>query len=153
MANEIRIGCDNGFTIYALIRDPSNNKVWDYAHSAWDDWADGDVGDYDVPLTYRGGGYYEADLPEIGLSTYDVFFFEQVGDSPHVTNDVYIGYEKISGSDGDSESAVFCKKILANKAIQNKNTGVIAYYDDDGETIILTHTPSDGESSIARTPS
>jgi hypothetical protein len=44
-------------------------------------------------------------------------------------------------------------KSLVNKAVQNKATGAIEYYDDDGETIILTHTPSDGESAITRMPS
>lgn len=44
-------------------------------------------------------------------------------------------------------------KLLVNKAVQNKNTGAIEYYDDDGQTVILTHTPSDSESTITRTPS
>lgn len=44
-------------------------------------------------------------------------------------------------------------KLLVNKAAQNKVTGVIDYYDDDGETVILTHTPNEGESTITRTPS
>ena len=44
-------------------------------------------------------------------------------------------------------------KLLVNKAVQNKVTGVIDYYNDDGETIILTHTPNEGESTITRTPS
>ena len=44
-------------------------------------------------------------------------------------------------------------KLLVNKAIQNKNTGEIDYYDDDDQTIILTHTPTDSESTITRTPS
>lgn len=44
-------------------------------------------------------------------------------------------------------------KLLVNKAIQNKSTGAIKYYDDDGETVILTHTPSDVESTITRMPS
>jgi len=44
-------------------------------------------------------------------------------------------------------------KVLTNKAIQTKATGVIQYYDDDGETVILTHTPTDGESTLTRTPS
>ncbi len=44
-------------------------------------------------------------------------------------------------------------KLLVNKAIQNKTTGKIDYYDDDNQTIILTHTPTDSESSITRTPS
>jgi hypothetical protein len=43
-------------------------------------------------------------------------------------------------------------KMLVNKAVQNKITGAIDYYDDDGETIILTHTPTDEEAVITRTP-
>lgn len=52
-------------------------------------------------------------------------------------------------------SSLFQKaaKLLVNKAVQNKNTGVIEYYDDDSQTVILTHTPTDGESTITRTPS
>jgi len=44
-------------------------------------------------------------------------------------------------------------KMLINKAVQDKVTGVIDYYDDDGQSVILTHTPADTESSITRTPS
>jgi hypothetical protein len=44
-------------------------------------------------------------------------------------------------------------KMLVNKAIQNKNSGVISYYDDDGQTVILTHTPTDEALTITRTPS
>jgi hypothetical protein len=44
-------------------------------------------------------------------------------------------------------------KLLVNKAVQNKVTGVIDYYDDDGETVILTHTPAEDESAITRTSS
>lgn len=44
-------------------------------------------------------------------------------------------------------------KLLVNKAVQNKVTGAINYYDDDGETVILIHTPTDVESTITRTPS
>ncbi|HUW18629.1 MAG TPA: hypothetical protein VMW16_04940 [Sedimentisphaerales bacterium] len=50
----------------------------------------------------------------------------------------------------DVEKAV---KVLVNKAVQTKSTGVIKYYDDDGQTVILTHTPEDSDLSIARTPS
>ena len=44
-------------------------------------------------------------------------------------------------------------KMLINKAIQNKVSGAIVYYDDDGVTPLLTHTPTDSESEITRTPS
>lgn len=41
-------------------------------------------------------------------------------------------------------------KVLVNKAVQDKITGRICYYDDDGQTLLLTHTPTENESSIAR---
>jgi len=44
-------------------------------------------------------------------------------------------------------------RVLVNKAVQNKVTGVISYYDDNGQTVILTHTPAEGQSTITRTPS
>jgi hypothetical protein len=44
-------------------------------------------------------------------------------------------------------------KVLVNKASQNKLSGAITYYDDDGETVILTQTPAETESTITRTPS
>jgi len=57
------------------------------------------------------------------------------------------------GFDLDSEKVVKAAKILANKAVQTKNTGAIDYYDDDEQTVILTHTPTEGESTITRAPS
>jgi hypothetical protein len=41
-------------------------------------------------------------------------------------------------------------KMLVNKAVQDKLTGMIRYYDNDGETVVLTHTPSEDDSSITR---
>ncbi len=43
-------------------------------------------------------------------------------------------------------------KVLVNKAVQDKITGAISYYDDDGQTLFLTQTPSENETSITRTP-
>lgn len=50
----------------------------------------------------------------------------------------------------DIETAV---KMLINKAVQNKATGATVYYDDDGETPILTLTPTDSETDITRASS
>jgi len=44
-------------------------------------------------------------------------------------------------------------KLLVNKAVQTKATGAIEYYDDDGETVILRHTPTETDAQIIRTPS
>ncbi len=61
--------------------------------------------------------------------------------------------DKFNGSEDDVLRLNKATKLLTNKAIQNKSSGIIDYYDDDGETVILTHTPADGESTIERTPS
>lgn len=44
-------------------------------------------------------------------------------------------------------------KLLINKAVQEKTSGVIKYYDDNGETVLLTHTPDESELTITRNPS
>ncbi len=44
-------------------------------------------------------------------------------------------------------------KVLVNKAVQNKSTGAIDYYNDVGAAVVLTHTPSDDGTDITRTPS
>lgn len=44
-------------------------------------------------------------------------------------------------------------KMLINKAVQNKSSGAVVYYDDDGQTPMLTHTPTDSDTEITRMPS
>lgn len=51
----------------------------------------------------------------------------------------------------NAESIQKAAKMLLNKAAQDKLTGAIRYYDDDGQTVILTHTPQESESSLTRT--
>ncbi|MGA2171649.1 MAG: hypothetical protein ABSG82_01370 [Sedimentisphaerales bacterium] len=69
------------------------------------------------------------------------------------------GFDKDSRVDvgdiegGDAGLLQKAAKMLLNKAVQDKLTGAIRYYDDDGETVILTHTPGENESSLTRTPS
>ena len=59
-------------------------------------------------------------------------------------------YDWMFGNDALYENAA---KVLTNKAVQAKTTGEIKYYDDDGQTVILTQTPSETDSEITRTPS
>lgn len=96
------------------------------------------------------------------------FTFAHAGYPDFVMNDVIIDHPLIWEFDmGQSTSDLTsivqgvietnsldkAAKLLVNKAVQNKSTGAINYYDDDGQTVILTHTPTDGESEITRTPS
>jgi hypothetical protein len=93
-----------------------------------------------------GEGYYRIDVPDTAFATGADFLSVLVRDN--VNNSILVEEKEIQL--GIFEKAA---KTLVNKAIQNKNTGAINYYDDDGETIILTHTPIDTKSTITRTPS
>lgn len=64
-----------------------------------------------------------------------------------------VDISKINGNTDSVTRLDKATKLLTNKAVQNKNTGAIDYYDDDGQTILFTHTPIDDESTITRTPS
>ncbi len=93
-----------------------------------------------------GEGYYRIDAPDAAFATGAGFLSVLVQDS--VDNSILVEEKEVQL--GILEKAA---KSLVNKAVQNKNTGAIDYYDDDGQTVILTHTPTDGESEITRTPS
>jgi hypothetical protein len=151
MANEIHIDYPSGSTVYAVIRNIAG-QVWNPAGQAFENWGtDGrDADDYDLTLTDKGGdryiGDFDADVP---AGRYTIQAFLQAGADP-VDGDILVGGGRIIWR-GSGE--LTGDKILANKAVQSKSTGVIDYYDDDGQTVLLTHTPTDDESSITRTPS
>ena len=150
MANEIQIDYASGNTIYFVIRN-SSGQVWNPSAQAFEDWGtDGhDADDYDLALTDKDGSRYVGSFDvNIPAGRYTTQAFLQAGANP-ADSDSLVGTGKILWR-GSGELTV--DKILANKAIQNKSTGAINYYDDDGQTVILTHTPTDDESSITRTP-
>jgi len=151
MANEIHIDYASGNTIYFVIRN-SAGQVWNPSAQVFEQWGtDGrNADDYDLTLTDKGGsryiGSFDANIP---ASRYTTQAFLQAGANP-ADSDSLVASSRIIWR-GSGELTI--DKILANKAIQNKSTGAIDYYDDDGQTVILTHIPTDDESSITRTPS
>ena len=88
---------------------------------------------------------------EMEAAQITILFVDQT--SPKEWEDQEIRIETTDHVDAQHLGFEKAAKLLINKAIQNKSTGVINYYDDDGETVVLTHTPSDGESTLTRTPS
>jgi hypothetical protein len=151
MANEIHLDYASGNSVYAVVRNVAG-QVWYAAGAAFESWGNNghNADNYDISLTDKSGsryvGNFDANIP---AGRYTVQMFLQAGANP-ADSDELIGGARIIWT-GSAE--LTCEKILANKAVQNKATGAIDYYDDDGQTIILTHTPTDGESSITRTPS
>lgn len=151
MANEIHVDYESGNTLYAVVRDGAG-KVWYIAGQAFEDWGTGgrDADDYDITLTDKSGARYMGDFDSnIPAGRYAIQVFLQAGANPADTDSLVASTPLIWTGSG----VLTVDKILANKAIQNKVTGAISYYDDDGTTVIVTHTPDDGSSSITRTPS
>ncbi len=151
MANEIHVDYSSGSTLYAVIRN-SAGQVWNPAAQVFENWGtDGhNADDYDLSLTDKGGSRYVGSFDDnIPDGRYTTQAFLQAGANPADT-DSLVGSSRIIWR-GSVELTI--DKILANKAVQNKSTGAIDYYDDDGQTVILTHIPTDDESSVTRTPS
>jgi hypothetical protein len=151
MANEIHANYASGHTLYAVIRSGSGN-VWHVTGLNFEVWGtDGhNADDYDIGLTDKGGSRYVGDFDgNVPKGRYSVQVFLQAGANP-ANGDTLITNDEILWSGTGKISA---DKLLANKAIQNKTTGQIKYYDDDGQTVLITHVPSDAEATLTRMPS
>ena len=152
MANEIYANYSSGNTLYAVIRNRAGD-VWYILGQVFEAWGTSgrDADDYDIALTDKDGARYVGDFPAAITSAgrYGVQVFLQAGANPADSDELLASREIV----WSGKAEVTAEKLLANKASQNKASGEINYYDDDGQTVILTHTPDDGESSITRTPS
>ncbi|MGD2093792.1 MAG: hypothetical protein PVH77_02170 [Phycisphaerales bacterium] len=151
MANEIHIDYTSGNTLYAVVRN-SAGEVWYPVGQVFESWGTGGrtADDYDISLTDKSGSRYVGDFDvNIPAGEYSVQVFLQAGAGPADGDSLVGGGEIIWSGTGE----VTGEKLLANKAVQNKSTGAIQYYDNDGQTVLLTHTPVDEASSITRTPS
>ena len=151
MANEIHVDYAPGNTLYTVVRNIAGD-VWHVAGQVFETWgtAGRTADDYDMSLTDKSGsryvGNFDANIPA-GRSSVQTFL--QAGPNP-ADSDTLVAVEQIVWS---GTGRVTADKMLANKAAQTKSTGQIKYYDDDGQTILLTHTPGDTEATLTRAPS
>ncbi len=90
-------------------------------------------------------GSFDSNIP---AGRYSIQIFSQAGTNPADSDNLVGGSEIVWSGVGEVTS----DKLLANKAVQNKSTGEIKYYDNDGQTVLLTHTPTDAAATITRTP-
>ena len=151
MANEIHANHASGNTLYAVVRN-SAGDVWHVAGQTFEAWGTSSrtADDYDISLTDKSGSRYVGDFDSnIPAGRYSVQVFLQAGANP-ADGDTLVESNDILWS---GTGRVTADKLLANKAIQNKTTGQIKYYDDDEQTVLLTHIPTDAEATITRTPS
>lgn len=151
MANEIHVDYTSGNTLYAVVRNEAG-EVWYAGGQVFESWGTGGraANDYDISLTDKGGNRYVGNFDgNIAAGRYSVQVFLQAGANPADSDNLVGGDEIVWSGVGEVTS----DKLLANKAVQNKSTGEIKYYDNDGQTVLLTHTPTDAAATITRTPS
>jgi len=150
MANEIHADHASGNALYAAIRNRLG-QVWCPAEHIFENWGtDGrTAADYGIPLTDRGGhryvGAFDTSAP---AGSYFIQIFHQTGPAPADTDTLVSSRSFIWTGSGELTSL----KILANKAVQDKITGEIAFYDDDDLTVLFTQVAEDTASTCARVP-
>jgi hypothetical protein len=150
MANEIYAHYSSGNTLYAVIRDHLC-RVWYPQAGVFEDWGQQgrDIADYAVPMTDKSGGLYASDFDDnIPPGFYTLAIFAQ-GDSVPDSGDEIISSMQIFWS---GSGVITAEKLLACRAIQDKLSGQITYYDYDGQTPILTFEPDEDAGSITRMP-
>jgi hypothetical protein len=149
MANEIHINYASGNTFYAVVRNTAGD-VWYVAGQTFEVWGTGSrtANNYDISLTDKSGSRYVGSFDtNIPSGRYSIQVFLQAGANP-ADGDTFIASEEIVWS---GTGVITANKLLANKAMQNKSSGQIKYYDDDGQTVLLMHTPVDAAATITRT--
>lgn len=150
MAYEIQADYASGSVLYAIIRNPAG-QVWHPAGRAFEEWgASGHaLSDYAISLIDRSGNRYVGDFDStIPGGSYCIQVLRQVGASPADT-DLLVCSRDILWT-GAGELTVI--KMLANRAVQDTITRDIDYYDDDGQTVLLTLTPRDDDDTCSLTP-
>ena len=150
MADEIHANYASGNTLYAVVRNGAGD-VWYVSGQTFEIWGTGGrtAEDYDISLTDKSGSRYVGDFDSnVPAGRYSVQIFVQAGANPS-DGDTLVASDEIVWS---GTGKVTADKLLANKAIQNKTTGQIKYYDDDEQTVLLTHIPTDAQATITRMP-
>jgi hypothetical protein len=150
MANEIHADYASGNTLYAVIRNNSG-EVWYIAGEAFETWGTDsrDADDYDISLIDKGGSRYVGNIDtNIPAGRYCVQIFLQAGAGPDDGDSLIESSENFWSGTGK----ITADKLLANKAEQDKSNGQIKYYDDDGQTILVTMDAVDTAANVTRLP-
>jgi len=150
MTNEIHADHASGSTLYAVIRSEAG-QVWCPAQEVFESWGAGGhtADDYDIALADHDGSRYVGDFDaSVPAGRYFIQVFLQAGTNPADSDTVVSSRHILWTGSGELTAA----KCLANKAVQNRATGAITYYDDDGLTALFTHVILDTPAAVSRSP-
>jgi hypothetical protein len=82
-----------GFALYAILRRSADGYIYDVGDAAFEaigTWNDARVGECDIAMTDKGGGFYTVAFPTVVASNYVTIVFLQAGGSP-ATTDAILG--------------------------------------------------------------
>jgi len=150
MANEIQADYASGNTLYAVLRNRAG-QVWHPGLQAFETWGTSGhaADDYDLPLTDKTGSRYVGDFDtHVPAGSYGIQIFLQAGAAPADTDTLMVSRDICWTGTGELTAV----KVLANKAVQDLVAQTIDYYDDDGQTILLSHVLCDEAATFTRTP-
>jgi hypothetical protein len=148
MSHEIHADYVSGNTLYAVIRSLPG-QVWCPAGQVFESWGAGahTAGDYDIALTDCSGSRYVGDFDaDVPPGSYYLQVFRQAGTAP-ADSDPLVSSRFVLWTGSGELTAT---KLLVNRAVMDKLAGAIDYYDDDGQTILFTHLPTDTPATITR---
>ncbi len=150
MAKEIQADYASGSVLYAVVRN-RQGQVWRPAEREFESWSTGNhtVGNYTIALVDQSGSRYVGDFDNnIPPGSYFVQVFRQAGANPADTDVLISSREVIWTGTGELTAA----KILANKAVQDRVTLAVDYYDDDGQTLLLRQEWQEQTATSTRAP-
>lgn len=116
MANEIWHDFSSGDNLDAYVRRKTSDQVFDEADGGdtFEAWADGNVLNYDIPMTDHGGDYYSVDFPSV-ITTAGVY---RVAISLRAGGTAAVGDKRIAQGeltwDGSAEIDIFTLDTTIN---------------------------------------
>ena len=126
MSNEIWHNFDSGEILDAYVFDKSNDQVFDEADGGdtFEVWVNGNVLNYDIPMTDQGGNYFTVDFPA-AITTAGVYrTVVALRDGANATiSDIRVAQGEIHWN-GTSEEDV--TSVVSDIAVLNSDLTVIA---------------------------
>ncbi|MEJ2649574.1 MAG: hypothetical protein P8016_14340 [Sedimentisphaerales bacterium] len=146
--NEIHANYASGNTLYLVVRDGEGN-VWYPDGQVFESWGTSGrtAQEYCLDMADKSGSLYVGAFDDnICAGRYNLQIFLQGGVDPADSDSLIESREFVWSGTGRITS----DKLLANKAVQDKSTGKIRYYDDDAQTVLLTLTPFEDSEALTR---
>lgn len=138
MPNEIWHNFPSGDNLDAYVFKKTNDQVFDQADGGdtFEVWADGNVLNYDVPMTDQGGDYYTADFPSVitTAGVYRIAIALRTGGSAAV-GDVRIAQGEVSW-DGSAEIDIFTLDTTINDDVIGADGDTLETLSDQMDALI-----------------